>query len=115
MEPKDILEHILPKEIVEYFELTGISSTGDQLVFSLDEKYIKPPEHNDKDIESKGFLGAIHITDFPIRDKRVILQVRRRKWKDKATGKTYTREWDIKAEGTSYTKEFGIFLKGALR
>ena len=112
MKQEEILKHILPKGLTDHFDLTGINSTGDQLVFDIDEKMIPPPEHIEKELESKGFLPAIQITDFPIRDKHVILRVSRRKWRDKKTGKTYTRNWDIKAKGTSYTKEFGTFLKG---
>jgi transposase len=115
MEQEAILKHILPKEFVEYFDLIDIDSAGEQLVFSLDEKNITPPEHEEKELESKGFIEAIHITDFPIRDKQVILRVRRRKWREKKTGKTYSRNWELKAEGTSYTKEFASFLKGTLR
>lgn len=115
MKQEEILKHILPKEFVEYFDLIGIDSIGDQLSFSLDEKNITPPEHEEKELESKGFLPSVQIIDFPIRDKRVILGVRRRKWRDKKTGKTYTRNWELKAEGTSYTKEFAAFLKGVLR
>ena len=115
METKDIMAHILPKEFVEYFDLISIEESKGQLVIQLDEKFVPPPEHSDKPLESKGFLPPTHLNDFPIRDKRVILQVRRRKWKDKDTGKTYTRSWDIKAEGTNYTREFAAFLKGFLR
>ena len=114
MENTLILKHILPQEIVEHFDLIGIDTRGEQLYFSLDEKHIPPPEHSDKQLESKGFLPPVQISDFPIREKAVILYVRRRKWKDKKTGKTYTRSWELKAEGTSYTKEFASFLKEIL-
>jgi len=111
MKTEDILIHILPKEFVEYFDLISIEESKGQLVIHLDEKFVMPPEHKDKQLESKGFVSPTHLNDFPIRDKRVILQVRRRKWKDKDTGKSYTRSWDIKAKGTNYTKEFAAFLK----
>lgn len=114
MNQEEILKHILPKEFVEYFDLIGIDSSFDQLFFSLDEKNVTPPEHEEKDLESKGFVPSVKIIDFPIRDKQVILHVRRRKWMDKETGQTYTRNWELKAEGTSYTKEFAAFLKGIL-
>jgi len=115
MESQEILKYILPKEFVLHFDLINIKTEGDQLVFSLDEKNVKPPEHNMKELESKGFVSSIQILDFPIRDKGVILKVRRRKWKDKQTGKTYTRDWNLKEKGTSYTKEFAFFLKGIHR
>ena len=68
-----------------------------------------------KDLESKGFTDPVHLHDFPIRDHQVLLRVRRRKWRDKTTGETYTRDWDIKHEGTRYTKEFAAFLKKMFR
>lgn len=68
-----------------------------------------------KEQEYKDFLQSIQIIDFPIRDKRVILRVRRRKQRDKKTGKTYARNYELKAEGTSNTKEFATFLKCVLR
>lgn len=111
MEKHDILKFILPEEFVLHFDLMNMKTEGEQLIFSLDEKNVKPPEHNNKELESKGFISSIQILDFPIRDKGVILKVRRRKWKDKKTGKTYTRNWELKEKGTSYTKEFAAFLK----
>jgi len=73
MKTEDILIHILPKEFVEYFDLISIEESKGQLVIQLDEKFVKPPEHKDKQLESKGFLTPTHLNDFPIRDKRVII------------------------------------------
>lgn len=115
MKIEEVLVHFLPKEFVEYFDLTEIKEGVEQLNIYLDEKNVPPPEHSDKELESKGFISPIKLNDFPIRDRKVILRVRRRKWRDKSTGKTYTRNWDIKANGTSYTKEFASFLKEMLR
>ena len=115
MKTENIIGYILPKEFVEYFDLISIEEGEEQLIFNLDEKNELPPEHKDKKLESKGFLPATHLTDFPIRDRQVTLRIRRRKWVDKATGKTYTREWDLRAKGTNYTKEFAAFLKEELR
>ena len=111
METKDIIKHILPKEFIDYFELRAIKEKENQLIIYLDEKFVLPPEHSNKDLESKGFMAAIRLHDFPIRNHQVLLHVRRRKWREKQTGRTYTRNWDIKQEGTSYTKEFAAFLK----
>ena len=111
MENQEILKYILPEEFALHFDLINMKTEGEQLIFTLNEKNVKPPEHHDKKLESKGFVASIQILDFPIRDKGVILRVRRRKWKDKQTGKTYTRDWELKEKGTSYTKEFAAFLK----
>jgi hypothetical protein len=115
MEKDSILKYFLPVEFIEYFDLVDIHKRGNQLVIQLDEKNVPPPEHRDKDLESKGFSSPVYLHDFPIRDQQVLLHVRRRKWRDKLTGKTYTRVWEIKHEGTSYTKEFASFLKKMFR
>ena len=53
------------------------------------------------------------MTDFPIRDHKVILRIRRRRWTDLRTGKSFSIpiDLDIVAKGTRYSKEFGAFLK----
>jgi len=52
---------------------------------------------------SNGFYEASTIKDFPLRDKKVVLHIRRRRWKDHE-GKSYSRQWDLTAEGTRYSK-----------
>ena len=59
----------------------------------------------------KGFLDPVYISDFPIRDKKVILVLRRRKWRIKKNNKTIVRDLEIKQSGTTYSKEFAAFLK----
>ena len=79
---------------------------------SLDEK-MNPKLSNDVHFESKGFMEAVNVTDFPIRDHKVILKIRRRRWTDLRTGKSFSIpiDLDIVAKGTRYSKEFGSFLK----
>lgn len=119
METKELIRYFLPKEIIDHFEVVDIKEIEYEfeagLHIYLDEKFIYPPEHSTKKLESKGFLKAVQISDFPIRDKKVLLLVRRRKWQDEVTGKIYTRLFDLKHTGTNYTKEFAAFLKEDLR
>jgi len=61
--------------------------------------------------ESKGFTEAIEVTDFPIRDHKVILVLRRRRWLDTRCGKSFILPLKITADGTRYSKEFAAFLK----
>lgn len=116
MELESLLHYLLPKELFEYFDFIEIKEDGNKcLLLHLDEKPIKPSEHTDKDLVSNGFDEPVRIQDFPLRDKAVYFVVRRRKWKDKQTGKVYSKSWDLAANGTSYTKEFADFLKGLFR
>ncbi|MBC8484748.1 MAG: transposase [Bacteroidetes bacterium] len=115
MEMTELIRYFLPEEIIDNFEVVDIKAIGldvdAELHIYLDEKFIYPPAHAAKNLESKGFLKAVKISDFPIRDKKVLLLVRRRKWKDMLTGNIYTRTFDLKHKGTNYTKEFAAFLK----
>ena len=112
MEIESLLKYLLPKELLDYFELIEFSESQENILsFYLDEKSVIPAEHSEKPLVSHGFDDPVTIQDFPLRQKRVYFVVRRRKWKDKATGKLYSRTWDLTARGTSYSKEFAAFLK----
>ena len=52
------------------------------------------------------------INDFPIRDRKVTLVVKRRRWIDKTTGKSVGNRYSLTADGTRHSKEFAAFLKG---
>jgi len=111
MDTLTLAKHILPIELVENFDIVDIQAKGDELRIKLDEKFVPPPGHSDKPLESKGFLPPRKLQDFPIRERAVILEIRRRVWVDKTTNKKYSRTWELTAEGTSYSKEFAAFLK----
>lgn len=103
---------VLPTQILDYFSIVGISQTSTEIYISLDEK-MHPELSKDVHFESKGFMEAVSVTDFPIRDHKVILKIRRRRWTDTRTGKSFSIpiDLDIVAKGTRYSKEFGAFLK----
>ena len=103
---------VLPSQILDYFTIVGVEQTATEIHISLDERISK--ELSDAPyIELKGFMDAVHVTDFPIRDHKVILKIRRRRWTDTRTGKSFSLpiDLDIVAKGTRYSKEFGAFLK----
>ena len=99
-------------QILDYFLISGVEQTSQEIHISLDEK-MNPKLSNDVHFESKGFMEAVNVTDFPIRDHKVILKIRRRRWTDLRTGKSFSIpiDLDIVAKGTRYSKEFGSFLK----
>ena len=103
---------VLPAQILEYFSIVGIEQNSTEIHISLDEK-MNPELSNDVHFESKGFMEAVSVTDFPIRDHKVILKIRRRRWTDTRTGKSFSIpiDLDIVAKGTRYSREFGAFLK----
>lgn len=103
---------VLPAEILDYFKITGIERTDTEIHISLDE-LMNSELRDSVHFESKGFMEAVSVTDFPIRDHKVILKIRRRRWTDIRTGKSFSIpiDLDIVAKGTRYSKEFGAFLK----
>jgi hypothetical protein len=111
---KELLRYVLPEEIVESFDLVNLEEQKETLHFYLDECNIVPQEYKDLSLSSNGFYEESTIKDFPLRDKKVILHIRRRRWVDEQ-GKSYSRRWELVAEGTRYSKEFAYFLKEAFR
>ena len=103
---------VLPSGILDYFAIVGIEQSSTEFHISLDE--LESSEMlNAPHFESKGFMDAVSVTDFPIRDHKVILHIRRRRWTDLRTGKSFSLPIDlaIVCKGTRYSKEFGAFLK----
>ena len=109
---KDILRYVLPQEIVEYFDLVDLQDNEGTLHIYLEECNIVPDEYKGLSLLPNGFYEESTLKDFPLRDKKVILHLRRRRWVDDV-GKSYSRQWDLAAEGTRYSKEFATFLKEA--
>lgn len=66
----------------------------------LDERDLRSKEWHD--LRPIGFTEAHCINDFPIRDRKVVLHVRRRRWLPHES---------LTAVGTSYSKEFADVLK----
>ena len=109
---KAIASVVLPAQILDYFMVVGVEQTETEIHISLDElpdKELSEYIH----FESKGFMEPVNVTDFPIRDHKVILRIRRRRWIDTRTGTSFSIpiDLDIVAKVTRYSKEFGAFLK----
>ena len=108
----ELLNYVLPAEIVAYFSIISIREEQNTLHFHLDERNVIPSAYSELSLSPNGFYETCTIKDFPLRDKKVVLHLRRRRWVDQ-NGKTYSRPWDLTAEGTRYSKEFAFFLKEA--
>lgn len=110
-----LLSYILPSEFIEYFDLVDVTEEerGTELLLHiyLYEKDIQPDGHTN--LSPNGFYAESCINDFPIRDHRTVLHVRRRRWKD-GDGNSYSKNWELTAQGTRHSKEFAAFLKELL-
>ena len=119
MEDKGLLmlaRMVLPTDVLEHFIITKIeyveTKTYDEpeMHIHLDEK-MHPDLRGDGFFESKGFIAPVKVTDFPIRDHKVVLVLRRRRWVDSRTCKSFILPLNLTADGTRYSREFAAFLK----
>ena len=62
-------------------------------------------------LKPNGFTEGRWFDDFPIRDRKVSLNVRRRRYIDAEGHNVLLNNDKLVAEGTSYSAEFGAFLK----
>lgn len=106
-----LVRFLLPDGILDYFELSKTVEGLTGLHIYLEEKNLPPSEYQDQKLESKGFLPEVYIQDFPIRNQKVTLCIKRRRWEVRDTGEIVSRDWNIVQQGTRMTKEFADFLK----
>ena len=110
-----IMQEVFPKVLVEYFTIVDMRSQEDKIEFWLDEKeFMEREDYKKGTVRSYGFTQSKTIQDFPLRGKPVFLHVRRRRWRDSATGEIFSYSYDdLTAEGSKLTSEFVAFLKEA--
>ena len=115
-----LVRYMLPKDILDSFEITGIreectgvlDETGTEiriLHISLDERDLREKVWHD--LQPNGFTEARVFNDFPLREHKVALHVRRRRWLTEDGKNQILDTLPLVAEGTSYSIEFAAFLK----
>jgi transposase len=111
------LSIFLPEDLLNHFDLIKVTELGEvsskQMIYQLElvEKNDLPKGYTKSDYESKGFYPSKTIQDFPIRGKAVYLDIKRRRWRDKQTGKEIKSDYSFIAEGSKITEELSDFLK----
>ena len=109
-----LVKLLFPREMLDYFAVVGYEESGEEVVVRLDERdriHKRKPGH---EYEKNGFLPASRITDFPLRDRKLTLIVRRRRWRDMVTGESISNDYALVAKGTRHSVEFAAFLKEVL-
>lgn len=118
-----LASYFLPSGVLEYFEVTDFAeeSVGDtdKLYSTILHIYLDERDNRTPDMTgsiSDGFGEESCLKDFPARDKKTILHVRRRRW---TMPDGTTRSVDLKEKiqlnhpGTRYSKDFALFLNKA--
>ena len=71
---------LLPEGTLDYFDLVDVQETSIEVVIYLEEENVVPEQYSSLETESKGFYDPVVVHDFPLRDKKLFLNIRRRRW-----------------------------------
>ncbi len=121
---REMVSLMLPPTLLDYFDVVDFKvrkfGPGEQMgvesgeiTFYLDELDDFRGKEEGHTYRPNGFYAASKVKDFPLRDKRVTLIIRRRRWVDEQTGQSVGNKYGITTEGTRHTLEFAAFLKEA--
>ncbi len=111
----------LPEGMLEFFDVVRIDEEplpqekvyrGGILHIYLDE--LDNRSKAQQDLSPNGFTEPTLINDFPIRDRKVVLHIRRRRWLDKEGHNVVLNVYNLATKGTRYSEEFAAFLKERL-
>lgn len=117
---RQLAEIVLPAGVLEEFEITKVyvEETGKVdargcdvriIHINLDERDMREREWHD--LRPNGFTESATLQDFPIRDHKVCLHVRRRRWLNDDGKSIILERPRLVADGTSYSKELAVALK----
>ena len=77
---KELLGNFLQAGTLEYFDITHFVKDKVGLVLFLEEKNLPPAEYAGQTLHSKKFYPEVRVQDFPIRENKVKLSIKRRRW-----------------------------------
>lgn len=109
------LRFIFPDGMFEYFTMTDFKECKEKVEIHFEEKNLIPDEYSDHQLESKGFLSAVKMHDFPMRGRTCVLYIKRRRWYNHTLCTYVARDWEAMAKGTQISSEFASFLKAMHR
>jgi len=111
---KQVLSLIVPAEILESFQLSGVCETKQTIELQLHErKDLIPVSLQGMDVVLDGFCNPIELQSFPLKGKATFIKLFRRRWKQRGSRKHMSNSYDFADSGTKATRMFGAFLKGA--
>ena len=90
---KSLLSFIAPTVVTENFELVTIQEKSEYFILEFKEyASLVPPELSGCDFKLSGFENKLELHTFPQKGKACYLQIYRRRWVDKQTGKSYNNQ-----------------------
>lgn len=116
-----IISFFLPDGMIDWFEIVRMEeepNTGkakvDALYDSILNIYLDERDNREGEqlgLKPNGFTEPTVIKDYPIRNRKVLLHVRRRRYLDADGRNIIINKYPLAADGTKLTVEFGAFFK----
>ena len=112
---------LLPNGMLDFFDVVKVDEeaspkekvyTGGILHIYLDE--LDNRTEAQQSLRPNGFTEPTLVNDFPIRDHKVVLHIRRRRWLDDTGKNVVLNVYNLAVTGTRYSEEFAVFLKERL-
>lgn len=82
---------LLPEGTLDYFIISDGKESSTEIMIYLEEKNEVPGEYSKTKVESKSFYEPVVVQDFPVRGKKLFLNIRRRRWIVKEDGRYVSR------------------------
>jgi len=115
---EELLRICVPSELLDYFdflylgEFVTLNTKESGILIHLEEKNILPLGYEPLEYESKGFMNASIVQDFPLRGKAIFYSIRKRRWRHKTeSNKIISRDFSFLADKTRMTADLADFLK----
>lgn len=122
MDKDFIISFFLPDGMIDWFEVVRIEeepnngkAQADVLFKSVLNIYLDERDNRKGDqlgLTPNGFTEATVIKDYPIRNRKVLLHVRRRRYTDADGHNIILNQYPLTADGTKVSVEFGFFFEG---
>lgn len=116
-----IISFFLPDWMIDWFEVVRIveepntgNAQADILYNSVLNIYLDERDNREGGqlgLKPNGFTEPTVIKDYPIRNRKVLLHVRRRRYLDADGRNIILNRYPLAADGTKVSVEFGLFFK----
>lgn len=110
---------VLPPSILDWFGIVKVDeqitdTTGKEVFVGIIHIYLDESDNRTSEtahLRPNDFTEETKVSDFPIRDRKVLLHIRRRRWLDSEGKNVIISTYPLVEQGTRYSPEFAAFLK----
>lgn len=115
------ISFFLPEGMIDWFEVVHMTeennpgtTIADKLYNRILNIYLDERDNRSEDqmvLKPNGFTEATVIKDYPIRNRKVLLHVRRRRYLDADGRNIILNQYPLNPDGTKVSVEYGLFFK----